>query len=191
MNGTKITGSVLLITEICIDFNNIPISFLENLLMYLKTCSLLLQHDILSVHTANNSVDFWESVYGAWLMSSECSLIFAWSKAMISICTSTCGACWRTKCRVTILSLQTTCQNRSGSNAFNLTNKSWTWSESHVRCVACLQEGLNLFWTPNTNCNKVNYILWTPIHTTMEKWRKLCSLPPWESIWEARKAVVG
>lgn len=39
-NGTKITVSVFLILQICIDFNNILISFLENLLMYLKICSL-------------------------------------------------------------------------------------------------------------------------------------------------------
>jgi hypothetical protein len=91
-----------------------------------------------------------------------------------SICTSrpTCGACWRTKCKVTILPLQTTCQKRSGSNTFNLSNKSWTWSESHVRRVACLQAGLNHFCTPNTNCNRVNYIMWTPIHTTLEKMAK-------------------
>ena len=41
MNGTKITGSVFLILQNCIDFNNILISLLENLLMYLKTYSLL------------------------------------------------------------------------------------------------------------------------------------------------------
>jgi len=191
MKGTKINGSVFLILQSRIDFNNILISFLESLLMYLKTYSLFFQQDVLSDHTANNSVHCWESVYVDWHTSSECSLTFARSKAMSSICTSTCGACWRTKYTVTILSLQTTCQKSSGSNAFNLTNKSWTWSESHVRCVSCLQAGLNLFCKPNTSWNRVNYILWTPIHTTLEKWHKPYSLSPWESIWEERKSIVG
>jgi len=94
MNGTKITGSVFLILQNCIDFNNILISLLENLLMYLKTYSLLFffQQDILSGHTANNSVHCRESVYVARHTSSECSLTFARFKAMSSNCTGTRGA---------------------------------------------------------------------------------------------------
>jgi hypothetical protein len=167
MNGTRITGSVFLILRICIDFKNILISFFRKLVTRKRVS--FFQQDTLSGHTAYTSMHCWESVFGVWHISSECKLTFSRSEAMSSNCMSTCGACWKTKFKVTILSLQTTWQKRLGNNAFNLTNKLWTCSESHVRCVACLQAGLNHFCAPDTNCNRVNYILWTPIQTTLKK----------------------
>lgn len=156
-----------------------------------ETLCNFFQQDTLSSHTANNSMHRWRRVFGARQISRECTLTFARSEAMSLICTSFCGACWRTKCNITILSLQTAWQKLSGSNAFNLTNKSWTCTESHVICVECLQAGLNHFCAPNFNRNTVNYIRWTPTHEKLEKWRKLCGLPPWGSIWEEKRAISG